>query len=201
MLTSFNTIYSFIIKATVIGFGVLFTSLCCVFVYFTWNTLQWYIPFFIFALIVSTLVGSYLFVVLSIPFELPKKFDVIKNKVAMGGYVSLQEFQEEVADFMLSFFNFQGADIIGGKFHFTGCTATQKECGVDFSQLSADSFSKIKKRIDARHKAFHIPIILGGENLGYMILITRGYTIPIFYSLIQDFENYYLDDQIKHFVK
>ena len=198
MFTSFDNIYSFIIKATIIGFGILFTLLCCLAVYLFFDNPLWYIPFSIFGIIASILAGSYLHVVLSIPFQLPKKFDPIKNKVALGEYSNISAFQEDIANFLIVFFNFPGADIVGGKFHFKGCNPTIKKCGVSFDDLTEKSFSNNKKRLDDNHKAFHLPIMLGNQSLGYMILITKGYTIPVFYSILEDFENYYLDDQIKH---
>lgn len=200
MLRSFNSIYKFIIQSTVTGFGVLFTGLCMLIVYLFFNNILWYIPFFIFALVVSIVAGSYLHVLLSIPFQLPQKFDQLKNKVALGQYANLQEFQEDVASFVMKFFSFVGADIVGAKFHFANCEATIKECDIDFSSLNKDSFNKRHKaRLNGNHKAYHLPVILGDEHLGYMIVITKGYTLPIFYSILEDFENYYLDDQIKHF--
>lgn len=201
MLSSFRNIYSFIIKAAITAFGMVFISLCCLIVYLFFDKIEWYIPFVIFGFIISIVVGSYIHVVLSIPFQLPQKFDPIKNKVALRKYSDMQEFQEEIANFILSFFNFLGADVIGGKFHFVQCNSIVKGVEIDYSKLTAESFKKNKIRISTHSKAFHLPIILGEEKLGYMILITKGYTLPIFYSLLEDFENYYLDDQIKHFVK
>ncbi|MDA3893369.1 MAG: hypothetical protein PF517_17030 [Salinivirgaceae bacterium] len=201
MLRSFSTIYTFIIQATVAGFGLVFTGLCMLLVYLFFDNVLWYIPFFIAGILISILVGSYLSVVLSIPFKLPQQFDKLKNKVALGHYSNLQAFQEDIADFMLTFFNFIGADIEGGKFHFTDCKATIKPCNVDFDALTETSFRNNKAKINGNYKAFHVPIHLGSEKLGYIIIITKGYTIPIFYAILQDFENYYLDDQIKCFVK
>lgn len=201
MFKSFNNIYNFIIKTSIITFGVIFTVLSCLLVYFFFENPLWYIPFLIIAIVISILAGSYIYVVLKIPFQLPGKFDPIKNNVALGKYSSLQEFQDEIADFMISFFSFYGASIIGGKFHFTGCESIIRECDVNFSEINENSFKQNKLKLEDDKKAYHIPIQLGDENLGYMILITDGYTLPIFYSIIQDFEEYYLDDQILHFKK
>lgn len=201
MFKSFNTIYNFIIKTTIITFGVIFTVLCCLLVYFFFDNALWYIPFLILAIVVSILGGSYLFVVLNVPFQLPGKFDHIKNNVALGKYKNLQEFQLEIADFMLGFFSFYGASIVGGKFHFVGCEPLIKDCEVDFSELNKESFKNNKRKLKDDKKAFHLPITLGEEKLGYMIVVTEGYTLPIFYSILNDFEDYYLDDQIRHFVK
>jgi len=201
MLRSYSAIYKFIIQATVTGFGIILTGLCLLLVYLFFDNFLWYIPFLIVGIVISIIIGSYLHVVLSIPFKLPQKFDVLKNKVAVGEYSNLQEFQEAIADFMLSFFNFIGADIIGGKFHFIGCETTFRECEVDCKELGESSFKNNRKKINGNHKAYHLPIKLGEEKLGYMVLVTKGYTLPLFYSILQDFENYYLDDQIKHFVK
>jgi len=201
MIKSFNRIYKFIIQAVVAGFGLTFTGICLLMVYLFFENVLWYIPFFIFALVVSIIAGSFFNVILSIPFKLPQKFDLLKNRVALGEYKNLQEFQEDIANFILTFFNFVGADVVGGKFHLKTCQPTIKECNVDFSLLNQESFTKNKLRLNEDYKAFYLPIELSGEDLGYFILITRGYTIPVLYAVLQDFENYYLDDQIKHFLK
>lgn len=202
MLRSFHSIYKFIIQATVAGFGVLFTGLCMLVVYLFFDNILWYIPFFIVSLVISIVAGSYLHVLLSIPFQLPQDFDRLKNKVALGEYNNLQEFQDDVANFVMKFFSFVGADVVGAKFHFINCVPTIKECDIDFTQLNKESFNKRNKaRLSEQHKAYHLPIQLGDEHLGYIILITKGYTLPLFYSILVDFENYYLDDQIKHFVR
>lgn len=201
MFSSFNNIYNLIIKLTVISFGVIFTVLCCSLVYFFFDNLLWYIPFILFAVIVSILVGAYLFVVLTIPFKLPGKFDELKNKVALGEYSSIQEFQSEIAEFLVSFFNFFGANVIGGKFHLAKCEPKIIDCGIDFSSINKDSFKNNKTRLNNSKQAFHLPIKLGVHQLGYIILVTEGFTLPIFYSILKDFENYYLDDQIVHLLK
>ncbi len=200
MLRSFGAIYRFISRAFIILFALIITAGFGLIVHFCLANPLWYIPFLIFGIIISILVGSYIDVVLSVPFELPAKFDPIRDKVAQGGYNSLQEFQREIANFMLDFFNFLGADIVGGKFHFKDCEPLLMECDLDFSQFNPDSFKKNKKRINANQIAFHLSVHLGNEKLGYMIIITSGYVLPIFYSILEDFVNHYLDDQIKHFL-
>jgi len=47
-------------------------------------------------------------------------------------------------------------------------------------------------------KAFYIPICIGNKSLGHMILISNNYVLPIMYSILLDFENYMLDDQLLH---
>ena len=201
MFSTFNNIYSFIIKLTVIILGILITSFSLLLPYLFCNNQLFYIIFFILGVVISVVVGSYLFVILSIPLLLPQKFDPIKNRVALNKYSNLQEFQSEIANFMTSFFNFIGVDIIGGKFHFENCEPTIIECDVDISKLKEQDFIKNKIKLNSNFKAFYLPIRLEDQNLGYMILITKGYTLPLFYSILEDFENYYLDDQIFHFIK
>ena len=197
MVTTLSNIYSFIINATVIVLGIIITLISLLIPYLLFDNQLLYIPFLIGGIVISIVVGSHLFVVLSIPFQLPKRFDPIKNKVALGEYSSIEEFQLDIANFMVSFFNFAGADIVGGKFHFTNCEHIIIECGVNFDNLTKQDFkNKNSKKIDSNYKAFHLPIKLGNKNLGYMILITKGFTLPILYSILEDFENYYLDDQI-----
>jgi len=201
MFSSFNNIYTFIIKSTVITFGIIFTIICCLLVYFFFDNLLWYIPFILIATIVSILVGAYLYVVLSIPFKLPGQFDVLKNKVALREYQHVQDFQTELAEFLIGFFNFFGANIVGGKFHLAKCEPKIIECDVDFSAFNKDSFKNNKKKLKNNKRAFHLPVKLGSHQLGYIILITEGYTLPLFYSIMKDFENHYLDDQIIHLIK
>ena len=201
MFSSFNNIFSFIIKATVIFMGLVITAFSLLLPYLLFDNLLFYIIAFFLGVIISIVVGSYLFVILSIPLQLPQKFDIIKNRVALNKFSSIQEFQSEIGDFMVSFFNFMGVDIIGGKFHFINCDPTIIECGVDFSKLKTQDFIKNRKKLDSGLQAFYLPIQIEDQDLGYMILITKGYTLPLFYSILEDFENYYLDDQIIHFTK
>lgn len=201
MFKSFNKIYALIIQVVVITFGVIFTSLCCLIVYFFFDNLVWYIPFVFIGVIISIIVGAYLYVILTIPFKMPEKFDVIKNKVALGEYKSINDFQTDVANFLKDFFNFFGANVVGGKFCLKNCEQLILDCNVDFSALNQDSFTRNKKWLRNNKRAFHLPVKLGDRKLGYIILITQGYTLPVFNSVLKDFENYYLDDQLIHLIK
>ena len=201
MFSTFSNIYSFIIKANVILIGSLITSINLFTAYYFFNNPLSYVLFFIIGVVISIITGAHIFVILSIPFQLPPKFDVIKNNVALNKYESIQDLQSDIAKFMVSFFSFAGLDIVGGKFHFLEAEPEIIQCDVDLSKLSEQDFINNKKKLDSKHKAYYVPIILGEHHLGYMILVTKGYTLPIFYSILEDFENYYIDDQILHFAK
>lgn len=199
MLSTFNNIYCFIIKLSVILLGGVIPSIFLLFNYLFFNTLKLYIPLFLIGVIISVLVCSYLYVVLSIPLLLPQKFDSIKNNVALNKYSNLQEFQKAVSDFIVSFFNYKGMDIVGGKFHFNGCEPIIMECEMDLTKIEEKDFNLNRLKTIPNHTAFFLPIKLGDNDLGYMILVTKGFTLPFVYSILEDFENYYLDDQILHF--
>lgn len=199
MLSTFNNAYQLLIKTSVILIGTILPSLILLIHYQFFYTSNLYIPLLLTGVILSVVFCSYLYVILSIPLLLPQKFDLIKNNVALNKYSNLQEFQTAVSNFMVSFFNFKGVDIVGGKFHFTGCEPVIIECGVDLTKIEVQNFSKNKLKLPGNHTAFFLPIELANQELGYMILVTKGFTLPFVYSILQDFENYYLDDQILHF--
>ena len=96
MFLTFNNIYSFIIKLTVIVLGVIITAISLLVSYFLLDNTLFYFIFFVFGVTISIIVGSYIYVILSIPLLLPQKFDSIKNSIALNKYSTLQELQSEI---------------------------------------------------------------------------------------------------------
>lgn len=196
MFSSFEIIYKFSLQL-LLSFWILVWSIC------SWYGIElifgmslWQIPATIIGTLLAVVSGVYFYTILSIPYKLSRKFDVIKDKVALETYKSTEEFQKEVADFIIDFFNYPGANVIGGNFHFKNCKTYINNSGEEIKKYRSDEITKIKLKSGKR--AIYVPIKIANQELGDMLLIMEGRTLPLFKSILSDFENYFLDDQLYH---
>ena len=77
--------------------------------------------------------------------------------------------------------------------------ATMAQCDIPDAKIDkfkSDSITKFKLKSGKR--AIYIPIKIAEHNLGDMLLIMEGNTLPLFKGIMSDFENYFLDDQLYH---
>lgn len=196
MFSSFEVIYKFSLQL-LLSFWILVWSICSWYgVELAFGISVWQIPTTIIGTLLAVLSGVYFYTILSIPYKLSRKFDIIKDKVALESYTSCEDFQKEVADFIIDFFNYPGANVIGGSFHFKDCNKYEYNTGEDISNFKSNSVTKHKLKSGKR--AIYIPIMIAEHNLGDMLLIMEGKTLPLFKSIMMDFENYFLDDQLYH---
>jgi len=153
------------------------------------------LPFltFIFSLILGTISGAYLYVILSIPYFIHKEFDLIKNKVALGKYHSVDTFQYDIAEFLIRFFTFPGMSVTGGRFAFKNCKTLDVSSKVDYSKISS-GVDSIKVLKNSGSSIISVPVIMGDQPLGEFHLEVKTIFIKTFKNLIADFENYQLDD-------
>lgn len=157
--------------------------------------------------IVSTVIAIITFafsrVIFSIPFDLAVKFDPIKNDIASGKLSDTEEAQKIIGEFTVDFFNYVGADVVGGKILFEGSgSATVIDCDINLDDLNQDEIKRSGKvRIDKEHKAFYVPVVFEEKELGYLILITKGFTYPFFLQILEYFEDFFLDDQVMCLVR
>jgi len=159
----------------------------------------WQIPIGMFGIIAGVISGTYFFVIFTIPFRLASRFDPIKNKVALKEFQSVDEFQEEIAQFIIKFFRFSGANVEGGIFQFKNCNELKLNFNEEFSINDLSDLTNIKKiKSQSGKRLFYIPIRLANIDLGWMLLKMEGFTMSLFPELISDFENMYLDDQLLH---
>lgn len=196
MFSSFEVIYKLSLRL-ILSFWILVWSLC------SWYGIElvfgisiWQIPSTIIGTLLAVVSGVYFYTILSIPYKLSRKFDLIKDKVALESYQCCDDFQKEVADFIINFFNYPGANVIGGNFHFKGCKKYINNSGEEIDNFKSDSITKTKLKSGKR--AVYIPIKIAEHNLGDMLLIMEGNTLPLFKGIMADFENYFLDDQLYH---
>ena len=196
MFSSFEIIYKFSLQL-ILSFWILVWSI------FSWYGVElvfgislWQIPSTILGTVLAVITGVYFYSILSIPYKLSRKFDIIKDKVALESYENCDDFQKEVADFIIDFFNYPGTNVIGGNFHFKGCKKYICNSGEDIDKFKSDSITKC--RLKSGKRAVYIPIKIAEHDLGDMLLIMEGWTLPLFKSIMADFENYFLDDQLYH---
>jgi len=196
MFSSFEVIYKFSLQL-LLSFWILVWSISSWYgVELAFGISLWQIPATIIGTLLAVLSGVYFYTILSIPYKLSRKFDIIKDKVALESYNNCEDFQKEVADFIIGFFNYPGANVIGGNFHFKDCQKYEYNSGEDIDKFKSDSITKHKLKSGKR--AIYIPIMIAEHNLGDMLLIMEGKTLPLFKSIMADFENYFLDDQLYH---
>jgi len=196
MFSSFEIIYKFSLQL-VLSFWILVWSIGSWYgVELIFGMSLWQIPATIIGTLLAVVSGVYFYTILSIPYKLSRKFDVIKDKVALESYKSSEDFQKEVADFIIGFFNYPGANVIGGNFHFKNCKTYIDNSGEEIEKHKADKITKVKLKSGKR--AIYVPIKIAQHDLGDMLLIMDGPTLPLFKSIISDFENYFLDDQLYH---
>lgn len=148
---------------------------------------------FIFSLIAGTISGAYLYVVLSIPYIIHKEFDIIKNKVALGKFTSVDHFQSEVAEFLINFFKFPGMTVTGGRFTFKNCEILEISSKVDYSKISSGADS-IQTFTNKGNSVVSVPVVMGNNYLGEFHLEVKTLFLGTFKNIISDFENYQLDD-------
>ncbi|RXQ97380.1 hypothetical protein EO244_00370 [Ancylomarina salipaludis] len=198
MFSSFEIIYKFSLQL-LLSFWVLMWSIG------SWYGIEllmgvsvWQIPASIIGTLIAVVSGIYFYTILSIPYKLSRKFDHIKDKVALETYTSCDDFQKEVADFIIDFFNYPGANVIGGNFHFNNCKSYTKNSGEEILKFRSNTITKFKLKSGKR--AVYVPIRIANHELGDMLLIMEGPTLPIFNDIIADFENYFLDDQLYHVI-
>lgn len=201
MLTSFASIYKFIINITVSILGLIIAALIWISGAVLFSEFYMQIPFIILGIIAGVSAGGYLFVLLRLPIELPEKFDPIKNRVALQQYSTVREFQQDIAIFLLEAFEFRGADICAGYFNFNGAEPLYLNVDMDISSLLTEEHERVvRTKLQHGKTAFYVPVQIGNIKLGEMLVFTQGYVLPLMEELLQDFENYYLDDQLLHVI-
>ncbi|MCG8699201.1 MAG: hypothetical protein MI922_14195 [Bacteroidales bacterium] len=200
MIRSFEKIYASILGIIfVIGTG-LFAVIAYVISYYTIAIPSWRVPVVLLGIIVGVLVSAHWYVVLQLPYTITRGFDLIQNKVALQRYSSVDEFQQEIADFIFRNMKFPGMTIDGGVFHFEDCKPLNMELPVDVVEKinkRIESFGNVVTEFKINSQRFiYTPVHLEDHSLGFMVLKYSGFKLPLFKEILVDFEDYYLDDQL-----
>lgn len=161
-------------------------------------------------LVVSVLLGAYSYLIVFLPERLNRNFDVIRNKIAVGEIDNVEKFSKEVISFLVKHFDYIFFDIeyagVGVKeFNELYLSDDLKE---DFLpnkeklfRIASDSekpkFLGYIKPLEKKSYLYLIPVWFYEENLGFILVVTNRKLGSLFKGILKDFENYYLDDQLK----
>ena len=203
MKNSFFKIFGFLVAVTAIATGVVVFSVLMAIAYFLTHDYVLMIPYGVAFAVIAVMAGSFSYVIFSIPFDLAVKFDVIKNDIASGKLSDIDEAQKTIGEFTIQFFNYVGADVVCAKVHFEGGKKPfVSDCNTDIDRISQEELKqKRKHRIDREHKAFYLPVVFEERELGYLLLVTHGPVYPFFYKILEYYEDFFLDDQVKCLVR
>lgn len=154
--------------------------------------------------------GAWFWVVLTIPGEVAREFDTIKNKVSTGEISSITEFSEELAEFMTRYFHFVGFDIVlavvkikyGKAISSDNNYAPEHSLNTEWIALSKSTQDVVNagklNYLGQKLHGYLIPIWFGNEWLGYMVIYTDTRLLKSYRHYLNTFEDIYIDDQVLH---
>ncbi len=160
-------------------------------------------------IIIFTVIGAYLYVLFKIPYQLQYDFDDIKNKIASKEISNIDEFEKELSDFIIRFFNFVFLDIQecaiqikNRKIFFSSEILKDLLDYDDLSKKSAETQKTIKLgNIRIKDQKYHVlllPIWFGKEWYGFILILSRTRLFRLYRRMLEDFENNFIDDQLIH---
>jgi hypothetical protein len=151
--------------------------------------------------------GSFIYMVSYIPFNLAAAFDPIKNDMAKGAITDATQFGRRVTSFTTHFFDFSFLDISHAFFETESSGLVSHEEMPGLEEIMEQFGMKEKSgqleeiiragKIDFQGREYHLyilPIWFGGTWLGYMGLLTEKRISRFFQRVLMEFENNFLDD-------
>lgn len=161
----------------------------------------------------AVVLGTFIYVVSYIPFNLAGAFDPIKNDIAAGIITGKEAFGKRVTHFITEFFDFSFLDIEYAVFMAEGtgliCYSDREELIRALNDFNLPSLcapgDKIRHlgRIKIHNKSCHfylLPIRFGERWLGCIAFFTSRRIRKFFLEIIQEFENNFLDDQLMYII-
>ena len=166
---------------------------------------------FIVYTVFAVVLGTFIYLVSYIPFNLSSAFDPIKNDIASGKINNQEDFGREITSFITEFFNFTFLDIEHAFFQSEESDLISNQENPELLQ-AMNEFDPVqisksttvitwvgKIRIDKRsYHLYILPIWFGERWLGYMGILSANRINQLFLKFIMEFENNFLDDQLMH---
>ncbi len=164
-------------------------------------------------IILVVVVGSLIHVISFIPFNLAASFDPIKNDIASGQIVNMDQLGERITSFTVDFFNFSFLDIAHA-FIQTGDSKLISHEKIPQLEKVLEEYEMLDKSKQleevmrageistpqGRYHLYILPIWFGGHWLGYMALLSENRINRFFQRFLSEYENNFLDDQVMHIV-
>jgi hypothetical protein len=165
-------------------------------------------------LVLVVVVGTFIYLVSYIPFNLAAAFDPIKNDIVSGRIEDLEQFGKRITSFVTGFYDFSFLDIAHAFIQVPGSDLISHEnlSPVRHSMEQFDMLEKSKKleeiiragKVTFNQREYHLyvlPIWLGERWLGYMGLLTDRRIGRFFQKFLVEFEDNFLDDQLMHMIR
>ncbi|MCK5691845.1 MAG: hypothetical protein KAI08_03320 [Bacteroidales bacterium] len=165
-------------------------------------------------LILVIVVGSMIHVISYIPFNLAAAFDPIKNDIALGKILTIEQLGERITAFTVQFYNFSFLDITHAYIEIeeSGIIGfeSNKELDKILKELRMLDKSKALEEItlagkvslpERDYQLYILPLWLGDTWLGYMALLSEKRISRFFRRFLMEYEENFLDDQIMHLVR
>jgi hypothetical protein len=165
-------------------------------------------------LILVIVVGSMIHVISYIPFNLATAFDPIKNDIASGKILTIEQLGERITAFTVQFYNFSFIDITHAYIEIEESGIIGFESNYELDKILKEykmlDKSKVLEEItlvgkvslpERDYQLYILPIWLGETWLGYMALLSEKRISRFFQRFLMEYEGNFLDDQIMHMVR
>jgi hypothetical protein len=164
--------------------------------------------------VLVAVIGSFIYLISYIPFNLASAFDPIKNDVVSGQIRDLDLFGKRITSFVTRFYNFSFLDIAHAFIETPESGPVSHE---DLSPIreAMEQFDMLEKSKqleeiiragtiiygDQEYHLYILPIRISGRWLGYMGLLTEKRISRFFQKFLVEFEDNFLDDQLLHMLQ
>ena len=160
-------------------------------------------------IILVIILGSMIYVISYIPFNLATAFDPIKNDIASGKINTIEELGERITAFTVQFYNFSFLDITHAYIEIEDSGVIGFESNTQLDKILKEyrmlDKSKVLDEItlagkislpERDYQLYILPLWLGENWLGYMALLSEKRISRFFQRFLMEYEGNFLDDQI-----
>jgi len=162
-------------------------------------------------IILAVSIGAYLYVINYIPSNLAHDFDAIKNAIAGKEITTPEVFAEKLSVFICDFFNFAFFDIEYSFIKIQDSSVIYSNEKIEdevtdvlkevlyTTKTTQDIFFRGRSKIQGvTYYIYIIPVWFGGVWYGYIGVLTKQKLWKVYRTLLADFENNFIDDQLIH---
>ena len=165
-------------------------------------------------IILVIILGSMIYVISYIPFNLATAFDPIKNDIASGKILTIEQLGERITAFTVQFYNFSFLDITHAYIEIeeSGIIGFESNNELDKILKEYRMLDKSKELEEITlagkvslperdYQLYILPLWLGENWLGYMALLSEKRISRFFQRFLMEYEGNFLDDQIMYVVR
>jgi len=155
-----------------------------------------------------------IYVISYIPFNLATAFDPIKNDIASGKILTIEQLGERITAFTVQFYNFSFLDITHAYMEIEESGIIGFESNNELDKILKEygmlDKSKVLEELtlagkvslpECDYQLYILPLWLGETWLGYMALLSEKRISRFFQRFLMEYEENFLDDQIMHVVR